>query len=191
VNHRHHRGPVSILPPTWWGGGNRPAQQPPIRNADATPMPQPSPEIAQLLAELETVLATAEEVRHRIHCALSAPGQRAQPAAHQPRQAPPPATTTTTALDTTNLIHTGRGLWAWAKETGHTDALVDLGKQAGFPARIVDWSPSQVDEAVGALEQLLAGTGSIPPATAPKPDHRIRKPRTDRVYDPGVDDLPY
>jgi hypothetical protein len=39
--------------------------------------------------------------------------------------------------------------------------------------------------------QLLAGTGSIPPATAPKPDHRIRKPRTDRVYDPGVDDLPY
>ncbi len=39
-------------------------------------MPQPSPEIPQLLAELETVLATAEELRYRIHCALSAPGQR-------------------------------------------------------------------------------------------------------------------
>ena len=44
VNHRHHRGPVSILPPTWWGGGNRPAQQSPIRNPEVTPMPQPHDE---------------------------------------------------------------------------------------------------------------------------------------------------
>ncbi len=200
MNHKHQRteyyagGRVPVPPRAQWWRGDNPADPTPAERPT-----MPSPEITRLLAELETVLATAEEIRYRIRVALGRPepAQPNQPAAvpsapqAPPRESPPPASKPTKALDTSTLTRTGRGLWAWAREFGHCDAIADLGRQAGFPARTVDWSPTQVDDAVGALEQLLAGTGSIPPATAPKPDHRIRKPRTDRVYDPGVDDLPY
>ena len=62
MNHKHHHrgGGFRSTPPLGGAGGNGPPTAP-IRNAEATPA-MPSPEITQLLAELETVLATAEEI---------------------------------------------------------------------------------------------------------------------------------
>ena len=199
MNHKHQRteyyagGRVPVPPAPNGGAGTIP----PTRTRGSPHHAQPRNHPPPGRTRNRPGDRRGDQVQNPRRAGRPEPAQRNQPAAvpaaprAPPRESPPPASKPTKALDTSTLTRTGRGLWAWAREFGHCDAIADLGRQAGFPARTVDWSPSQVDDAVGALEQLLAGTGSIPPATAPKPDHRIRKPRTDRVYDPGVDDLPY
>ena len=121
--------------------------------------------VRELLAELETTLAAAEELRYTIQCELKQPEQtHNQPkpatAAYQPAQVK------TGTLDTASLVRTGRGLWAWAKEFGHTSHVTELGRAASFPARTVDWNEVQVKQVVDALEQLLCGAESAESALA-------------------------
>jgi len=120
--------------------------------------------VQQLLAELETTLAAAEELRYRIQCELRQSGEKqpakAATAAYQPAQQK------TGTLDTSTLVRTGRGLWAWASEWGHTSHVTELGRAASFPARTVDWNDDQVNQVVDALEQLLCGAESAESALA-------------------------
>jgi hypothetical protein len=143
-----------------------------------------------MLAELETVLAEAEELRYRILCAVrnNAPqaSTQKQPVAAPPKPAPAPAPEPKPApqLDTNGLVKTGRGLWAWAKENQFADQLIALGKAAAFPPRMVDWTRDQVEEAIEALAILIThpspAHNTVPsPATssAPKPPSGRRGPR--------------
>jgi hypothetical protein len=127
-----------------------------------------------MLAELETVLAEAEELRYRILCAVRnnappAPPQK-QPVPAPSKPAPAHAPVPPPPLDTTGLVKSGRGLWAWAKEHSHAAALIELGKAAGFPPRMVDWSPEEGDEAIEALAILITHPAPAR-STAPTPAH--------------------
>jgi len=149
-------------------------------------------ELASLLAELENVLAQAEEIRYRIAANLGSTPRPSQPrpgpdtSAQRPNVGatrPGPDTSAQrpnvgATLDTTSLCPTGPGLWAWAKELGQTNAIAELGQAAGFPRRIVDWSPDQVEQAVDALAQLLAGGGQPTPHARPLRAPRGTKPWT-------------
>jgi len=139
-------------------------------------------EIQSLLTELEQVLAGAEELRYRIQCELrktsqaQAQPQKTTPATAAYRPSPPTAAPTATAraqLDTTTLKRNGPGFYAWTKEFGYTRQASDLGKAAGFPPRMLDWSKAQIDQVVEALEQLLGGEQppSSTPATRSGRDH--------------------
>src|SRR5208283_5691488 len=100
VNHKHQSteyyagGRVPVPPRAQWWRGDKPADPTPAQRPA-----MPSPEITRLLAELETVVATAEEIRYRIRVALGRPepAQPNQPAAvpsapqAPPRESPPPA----------------------------------------------------------------------------------------------------
>jgi len=143
-----------------------------------------------LLAELETVLAEAEEIRYRILCAVrnNAPpaATQKQPVAAAPKPAPAPAPEPEPApqLDTTGLVKSGRGLWAWAKQHEYAGQLIALGKAAAFPARMIDWSREQVEEAIEALAILItqpSPTRSTAPtpatSSATKPTRGRRVPR--------------
>lgn len=144
-----------------------------------------------LLAELETVLAEAEEIRYRILCAVrnttpSASPQNQQVAAPQkPAAAPAPEPTPTPQLDTSGLVKSGRGLWAWAKQHEYADQLIALGKAAAFPARIIDWSRDQVEEAIEALAMLIThpaparSTAHAPAHVGPQADPRPSPPLQD------------
>jgi len=114
--------------------------------------------ISELLNELEELLAQCEEVRYRLAHELSQDQDHAQPA---PQTAATTVRNNNGELATESLSRTGPGLWAWAKEFGHTTALTDLGRAAAFPRRMVDWDTQQVEQAVDALAQLVAG-GSQP-----------------------------
>ncbi len=163
-------------------------QTPRIQWSDKEAAPQntqetdtmPPEDVPRLLAELENVLATAEELRYRIKCELSSNPGQAQPQPQAQRQAQPaPRNTQPTKaaskLDTTTLTRTGGGLWAWAKEFGYTRQVTDLGKAAGFPPRTVDWTGDQIDQVVDALEQLLDGAESPQAAHATVRSQRPRR----------------
>ena len=74
-------------------------------------------EMQSLLTELEQVLAGAEELRYRIQCELKKTGQEA-PQSQQRQQPQSTARRGETPaaphnLDTSSLVRTGSGLWAW------------------------------------------------------------------------------
>ena len=166
-------------------------------------MPQPNLEAERLLAELETTIATAEELRYRIKVAIGlhhaeaapAPGPEAPP--RQARQ------TGDSPANTSNLTRTGRGLWAWlkARHPHHVDQVVEIGRAAGFPARMVDWTPAEVDQAVAALAELVAGeapdASGKPVQAINQPTRRAspqpRRPRGNHYVPPrhDPDDIPY
>ncbi len=157
----------------------------------------PDPTVTQLLEELETTLAAAEEIRYRIADALRTPPAQPQAAAAAPPPAAPVPPTPRPAaqpLDTTGLVRTGRGLFAWCREHGYLDQVVDLGRHAALPARVVDWSAEQIDETIDALGHLLAGDGTptTPPPPAPaKPAAQRGKARSSRDYDVDPSGIPY
>ncbi len=152
----------------------------------------PDPTVTQLLEELETTLAAAEEIRYRIADALRTPPAQPQAAAAAPPPAAPVPPTPRPAaqpLDTTGLVRTGRGLFAWCREHGYLDQVVDLGRHAALPARVVDWSAEQIDEAIDALGHRLAGDGT--PTTPPPPAAQRGKARSSRDYDVDPSGIPY
>jgi len=175
----------AVLRAAWARGWHyHPPEQEPRTMTTQTP----DPEILGLFAELENVLAEAEEIRYRILCVVrkNAPpaSPQKQPVAAPPKPAPAPAPVPMPQLDTSALVRSGRGLWAWAKDNHHAEVLIQLGKAAGFPARMVDWSRDQVEEAIEALAILItqpspARSTAPPPATssAPKPSPARRGPR--------------
>lgn len=155
----------------------------------ATATPNPDPAVLGMLAELETVLAEAEELRYRILCAVrnnaTPTAGNNQPVAALPKTAPAPAPEPKPELDTSALVRSGRGLFAWAKDNHYADQLIELGKAAAFPPRMVDWSRDQVEEAIEALAFLIThptpahNTAPRPaPTSAPKPSPGRRGPRS-------------
>ena len=175
--------------PVYLPATSKPSSAPPGRG-DGTTTPNRSPHQSAtaettlgLLAELETVLAEAEELRYRILCAVrnnAAPpaSPQKQPVAAPPKPSPAPAPEPEPApqLDTTGLVKSGRGLWAWAKQHDYADQLIALGKAAAFPARIIDWSREQVEEAIEALAILIThpspAHNTAPPPAPPRPPSR-------------------
>ena len=174
----------------------RPSVAPPLWARGTDPIPQETEPVNDtqttlgLLAELETVLAEAEELRYRILCAVRNNARPAspqkQPVATQPKPTPAPALEPKPVpqLDTSALVRSGRGLYAWAKDNHHADQLIALGKAAAFPAHIIDWSREQVEEAIEALAILItqpspARNTAATPATssAPKPTRGRRGQR--------------
>ncbi|HKM56137.1 MAG TPA: hypothetical protein VJY33_22205 [Isosphaeraceae bacterium] len=160
----------AVLRAAWARGWHyHPEQEP-----RTMPAPNPDPAILGMLSELETVLAEAEELRYRILCAVrnnaTPPASpQKQPVATHPKPAPAPAPKPKPVphLDTSALV---RGLWAWAKQHEYADQLIALGKAAAFPARIIDWSREQVEEAIEALA-ILVKQPSPARSTAPAPAH--------------------
>ena len=159
----------AVLRAAWARGWHyHPEQEP-----RTMPAPNPDPAILGMLAELETVLAEAEELRYRILCAVRNTAQAStqnQPVAALPKPAPAPAPEPKPELDTSALVRSGRGLWAWAKENHHASQLIELGKAAAFPPRMVDWSREQVEEAIEALAILITQPAPTR-STAPTPAH--------------------
>jgi hypothetical protein len=138
------------------------------------------PAVLGMLAELETVLAEAEELRYRILCVVRGNAPQASPPKQPVATPQPPATAPGPDLPTADLVYTGRGLWAWAKEHGFVDELVELGKHADFPIRMVDWNPGQVDDAIEALAVLItqpAPARSTTPSPATSSAHRPARGR--------------
>jgi hypothetical protein len=174
----------AVLRAAWARGWHyHPEQEPtPMSTAETT---------LGLLAELETVLAEAEEIRYRILCAVRNTTPSASPQKQQvatpPKPAPAPAHEPEPApqLDTTGLVRSGRGLWAWAKQHEYADQLIVLGKAAAFPARIIDWSRDQVEEAIEALAILIThpaparSTAHAPAQVGPQADPRPSPPLRD------------
>ena len=181
-------------------------------------MPHPNPEAERLLAELETTIAAAEELRYRIKVALGihhaeaspAPDQAPEPGPEAPqrqaRQPADPASQTGDSpapWDTSNLTRTGRGLWAWlkARHPHRVAQVVEIGRAAGFPARMVEWTPAEVDQAVDALTELVAGeapdASGKPVQATSQPTRRAspqpRRPRGNHYVPPrrDPDDTPY
>ena len=107
----------AVLRAAWARGWH---YHPPEKEPRTMPAANPDPAILGMLAELETVLAEAEELRYRIFCAVqnNAPpaSPQKQPVATPTKPAPTQATEPAPQLDTSALVRSGRGLWAWAKD---------------------------------------------------------------------------
>jgi hypothetical protein len=64
--------------------------------------------------------------------------------------APPPAAAPERSLES---VRTGRQLFAWGRDRGMLDEIVAAGRALRLPPRIVDWSPDEVDAALGHITE--------------------------------------
>ncbi|MBV8077312.1 MAG: hypothetical protein JO284_12980 [Planctomycetaceae bacterium] len=170
-----------------WGGSH--VAPGPLEGVQPVRVRRPPPAVDRLrdlLSELEQVLGLAEEVRYRAAAALAelAPPP-ATPLAPPPAADPPPDPIPTDLSDL-RLDAGGRGLYAWLRQhcPGAVDPAAALGRQAGYPARLVAWSRDQAEAILTLLLRAQEGRAAEPPSplpAAPAPAPAPRRTRRGRA----------
>ena len=168
-----------------WGGSH--VAPGPLEGVQPVRVRRAPPAVDRLrdrLSELEQVLGLAEEVRYRAAAALA----ELAPPAVTPLAAPaadPTPDPLPTDLSDLRLEAGGRGLYAWLRQhcPGAVDRAAALGRQAGYPARLMAWSREQAEAILTLLLRAQEGAAlpSPPPAAPAQAPRRTRRGRAPAV----------
>lgn len=161
-----------------------------------TPM---SPTARRLLAELDSALATAEELRYRLEQELLRPtGPDGPPPKIEPDRPDLDHQAEELPAALADLAPTGPGLWAWAKDHNRETDVTAIARRLGFPTRIIGLNRHQVRTIAAALARDLATETADGPDPDPEPEPdpepvaaappaRPRRGRAPRRFEPPRD----